>query len=192
MTRTTVLIVILVIIGAGIAAAALVSGGGGDGSSSTASAAVSTPLSDSAAQPTVSGTTAGSTQTADPRPASVQVQSAVTGYVQAAEEGDATTLCNLQSVAAGGSAGSGADAAQACASLVGIRLADLPGLTQLKLGKVTVDGTKATVQLPRIGEIRLEKVSGNWRVSGFSAGKESPSGGANPAGQSNSGGVSPG
>jgi len=171
--------VILVIIGAGVAAAALISGGGGsDPVTSDAVIPSTTALTTvTATTPTTTPTTAQSSQT--------QVQNAVTSYVQAAEEGDATTLCALQS---GGAATS---SAQACAAKLGISLADLPSVTKLKLGSVSVKGDKATVQLVSVGELTLVKSSAGWRISSFKPSNAAPSGGTSPGQGSNAGGARP-
>ena len=170
MNRTTVLIVFLVVIGAGVAAAALVSSSGG-GSSDTVSVSETIPT---ATTPTA--TTATTSTTTSGQSSSAQVEATVTSYVQAAEEGDATTLCGLQ---VGTSAGaSGAAAAQACASKAAITLTDLPGLSQLKVTDVKISGDKATAQLLRIGQITLVKVDGSWKVSSFSPARSKRNGGA--------------
>ncbi len=171
MNRTTVLIVFLVVIGAGVAAAALVSSSGG-GSSDTVSADETIPMTTSATTtPTATTSTTTSKQSS-----SAQVEAAVTSYVQAAEEGDATTLCGLQ---VGTSAGpSGAAAAQACASKAAITLTDLPGLSQLKVTDVKISGDKATAQLLRIGQITLVNVGGSWKVASFAPARSKRNGGA--------------
>ena len=174
MNRTTVLIVFLVVIGAGVAAAALVSSSGG-GSSDTVSVSETIPTT-TAATTTPTATTATTSTTTSGQSSSAQVEATVTSYVQAAEEGDATTLCGLQ---VGTSAGaSGAAAAQACASKVAITLTDLPGLSQLKVTDVKVSGDKATAQLLRIGQITLVKVDGSWKVSSFAPARSKRNGGA--------------
>lgn len=171
MNRTTVLIVFLVIIGAGVAAAALVSSSGG-GSSDTVSVDETIPTT-TAATTTPTATTS---TTTSQQSSSAQVEATVTSYVQAAEEGDATTLCGLQ---VGTSAGaSGAAAAQACASKAAITLTDLPGLSQLKVTDVKISGDKATAQLLRIGQITLVKVDGSWKVSSFAPARSKRNGGA--------------
>jgi hypothetical protein len=168
--RTTVLIVFLVVIGAGVAAAALVSSSGG-GSSDTVSVSETIPI---ATTPTA--TTATTSTTTSGQSTGAQVEATVTSYVQAAEEGDATTLCGLQ---VGTSAGaSGAAAAQACASKAAITLTDLPGLSQLKVTDVKISGDKATAQLLRIGQITLVKVGGSWKVSSFAPARSKRNGGA--------------
>jgi hypothetical protein len=169
--RTTVLIVFLVVIGAGVAAAALVSSSGG-GSSDTVSVDETVPMTTSATTtPTATTSTTTSQQSS-----SAQVEATVTSYVQAAEEGDATTLCGLQ---VGTSAGaSGAAAAQACASKAAITLTDLPGLSQLKVTDVKISGDKATAQLVRIGQITLVNVGGSWKVASFAPARSKRNGGA--------------
>ena len=174
MNRTTVLIVFLVIIGAGVAAAALVSSSG-SGSSDTVSVDETIPMATSATT-TPTATTATTSTTTSQQSSSAQVEAAVTSYVQAAEEGDATTLCGLQVAASAGA--SGAAAAQACASKAAITLTDLPGLSQLKVTDVKVSGDKATAQLLRIGQITLVKVDGSWKVSSFSPARSKRNGGA--------------
>ncbi len=171
MNRTTVLIVFLVVIGAGVAAAALVSSSGG-GSSDTVSVDETVPMTTSATTtPTATTSTTTSQQSS-----SAQVEATVTSYVQAAEEGDATTLCGLQ---VGTSAGaSGAAAAQACASKAAITLTDLPGLSQLKVTDVKISGDKATAQLVRIGQITLVNVGGSWKVASFAPARSKRNGGA--------------
>jgi hypothetical protein len=168
--RTTVLIVFLVVIGAGVAAAALVSSSGG-GSSDTVSVSETIPI---ATTPTA--TTATTSTTTSGQSTGAQVEATVTSYVQAAEEGDATTLCGLQ---VGTSAGaSGAAAAQACASKAAITLTDLPGLSQLKVTDVKISGDKATAQLVRIGQITLVNVGGSWKVASFAPARSKRNGGA--------------
>lgn len=185
MNRTTVLIVVLVIIGAGVAAAALVSNSGG-GSSDTVTVSETIPTT-TAAPTTATATTATTSTTASGQSSSAQVEATVTSYVQAAEEGDATTLCGLQ---VGTSAGaSGAAAAQACASKVAITLTDLPGLSQLKVTNVKLSGDKATAQLLRIGQITLVKVDGSWKVSSFAPARSKRNGGAEAPSGSNVGGT---
>ena len=170
MNRTTVLIVFLVVIGAGVAAAALVSSSGG-GSSDTVSVSETIPI---ATTPTA--TTATTSTTTSGQSTGAQVEATVTSYVQAAEEGDATTLCGLQ---VGTSAGaSGAAAAQACASKAAITLTDLPGLSQLKVTDVKISGDKATAQLVRIGQITLVNVGGSWKVASFAPARSKRNGGA--------------
>jgi hypothetical protein len=160
-----------VIIGAGVAAAALVSSSGG-GSSDTVSVDETVPMTTSATTtPTATTSTTTSQQSS-----SAQVEATVTSYVQAAEEGDATTLCGLQ---VGTSAGaSGAAAAQACASKAAITLTDLPGLSQLKVTDVKISGDKATAQLVRIGQITLVNVGGSWKVASFAPARSKRNGGA--------------
>lgn len=162
------------IIGAGVAAAALVSGSGG-GSSDTVSVSETIPTATTSASPptaTIATTTTGASAPSN----SAQVEATVTGYVQAAEEGDATTLCGLQLNS--GAATAGAAAAQACASKLGITLTDLPGLSQLKVKDVKVTGNTATAQLLRIGQITLVKVDGSWKVRSFSPARSKRNGGA--------------
>ena len=172
MNRTTVLIVFLVVIGAGVAAAALVSSSG-SGSSDTVSVDETIPTT-TAATTTPTATTTSTTTSG--QSSSAQVEATVTSYVQAAEEGDATTLCGLQ---VGTSAGaSGAAAAQACASKAAITLTDLPGLSQLKVTDVKISGDKATAQLLRIGQITLINVDGSWKVSSFAPARSKRNGGA--------------
>ena len=185
MTRTTVLIVVLVIIGAGVAAAALVSNSGG-GSSDTVSLSETIPTT-TAATTTPTATTATTSTTASGQSSSAQVEATVTSYVQAAEEGDSTTLCGLQ--VGTSAATSGAAAAQACASKLGITLTDLPVLSQLKVKDVKTTGNKATAQLLGIGQITLVKVDGSWKVSSFSPARSKRNGGAEAPSGSNVGGT---
>lgn len=185
MTRTTVLIVVLVIIGAGVAAAALVSNSGG-GSSDTVSLSETIPTT-TAATTTPTATTATTSTTASGQSSDAQVEATVTSYVQAAEEGDATTLCGLQLNT--NAATSGAAAAQACASKLGITLTDLPVLSQLKVKDVKTTGNKATAQLLGIGQITLVKVDGSWKVSSFSPTRSKRNGGAEAPSGSNVGGT---
>ena len=185
MTRTTVLIVVLVIIGAGVAAAALVSNSGG-GSSDTVSVSETIPTT-TAATTTPTATTATTSTTASGQSSSAQVEATVTSYVQAAEEGDSTTLCGLQ--VGTSAATSGAAAAQACASKLGITLTDLPVLSQLKVKDVKTTGNKATAQLLGIGQITLVKVDGSWKVSSFSPARSKRNGGAEAPSGSNVGGT---
>ena len=176
------------VIGAGVAAAALVSSSGG-GSSDTVSVSETIPTTTSATT-TPTATIATTSTTTSQQSNSAQVEAAVTSYVQAAEEGDATTLCGLQLGASAGA--SGAAAAQACASKAGITLTDLPGISQLKVTDVKISGDTATAQLLRIGQITLVNVGGSWKVRSFSptrskrnGGAEAPSGadvGGTPAG----------
>ena len=178
MTRSTVIIVALVIAGGVAAALLLVNGGGGSGSAPTVATTVA-PVTEVA-------TTA--TTTTSNKPASVQVEAAVTSYVSAAEEGDATAVCNLQ--VTGG--GSGAVSAQACASKVKVNLNDLPALAKLKVESVQVNGDRADVRLQRFGVVSLQKVSGQWKVSGYkpavsASGSGGSSGGSSSGGSSGSG-----
>ncbi len=170
------------VIGAAIAAAALVSGGGG-GSSDTVSVSEMIPTATTAA-PTATTTATTSTSS---QSSSAQVEATVTSYVQAAEEGDATTICGLQLNT--GAATSGAAAAQACASKLGITLTDLPGLSQLKVEGVKVSGNTATAQLLRIGQISLVKVDGSWKVRSFSPARSKRNGGAEAPSGPNVGGA---
>lgn len=187
MTRTTLLIIVLVIIGAGVAAAALVSS---SGSGSSDAVSVSETLPTSAATTDTAPTATIATTTSSQQPSSAQVEATVTSYVQAAEEGDATTLCSLQ---LGTSAGaSGAAAAQACASKLGITLTDLPALTQLKVTSVKVSGDTATAQLLRIGQITLVKVGGSWKVRSFSPARSKRNGGAEAPSGADVGGTAAG
>ncbi|MDP4604093.1 MAG: hypothetical protein NWP31_01065 [Solirubrobacteraceae bacterium] len=174
MTRTTLLIIILVVIGAGVAAAALVSSSG-SGSSDTVSVSETIPMT-TAATTTPTATIATTTTSGAQQSTSTQVEAAVTSYVQAAEEGDATTLCGLQVNTSAST--SGATAAQACASKAGITLTDLPGLSQLKVTDVKISGDRATAQLLRIGQVTLVKVDGSWKVSSFSPARTKRNGGA--------------
>ena len=185
MTRTTLLIVVLVIIGAGVAAAALVSSSGG-GSSYTVTVSETIPTTTTSAT-TPTATIATTTTSASSQPSSAQVEATVTSYVQAAEEGDATTLCGLQLNTS--AATSGAAAAQACASKLGITLTDLPGLSQLKVEDVKVSGNTATAQLLRIGQISLVKVDGSWKVRSFSPARSKRNGGAGAPSGPNVGGA---
>ena len=152
MTRSTALIIALVIAGGVAAALVLVNGGGGSGDTATVApvTAVTTATPPTAA-------------TNSSKPESVQVEAAVTSYVSAAEEGDATAVCSLQV----DGQGSGATSAQACASKAGIDLGDLPSLSRLKVQDVKVDGDRATARLGRFGEVTLSKSGGQWKVSGF-------------------------
>ena len=187
MTRTTLLIIILVIIGAGVAAAALVSSSGG-GSSDTVSVSETIPTT-TAATTTPTATIATTSTAGAQQSSSAQVQAAVTRYVQAAEEGDATTLCGLQ-LGTSASA-SGAVAAQACAAKAGITLADLPGLTQLKLGPVKISGTTATVEVAQVGQMTLVKVNGRWKVRSFALSPIKDNGGTAPSSGADVGGAAP-
>ena len=185
MTRSTALIVALVIAGGAIAAVLLVNGGGGWDSSTVATL------------PTVTGTTTApaTAATTSDKPDSVQVETTVTSYVSAAEEGDATAVCSLQV----DGQGSGATSVQACASKAGIDLRDLPALAGLKVKDVRVSGDSATAQVGRFGVFTLRKSSGQWKVSGFSpsapaggssSGPNKPgSGGSAPTERRNPGGV---
>jgi len=189
-TRTTLLIIVLVIIGAGVAAAALVSSSG-SGSSDTVSVSDTIPTTTAATTTTTpTATIAKTSTTTSQQTSSAQVEATVTSYVQAAEEGDATTLCGLQ---LGTSAGaSGAAAAQACASKLGITLTDLPGLTQLKVTDVKVSGDTATAQLLRIGQITLVNVGGSWKVRSFSPARSKRNGGAEAPSGADVGGTAAG
>jgi hypothetical protein len=176
-----------VIIGAGVAAAALVSNSGG-GSSDTVSLSETIPTTSPAATNTTpTATIATSTASASQQSSDAQVEATVTSYVQAAEEGDATTLCGLQLNT--NAATSGAAAAQACASKLGITLTDLPVLSQLKVKDVKTTGDKATAQLLGIGQITLVKVDGSWKVSSFSPARSKRNGGAEAPSGSNVGGT---
>jgi hypothetical protein len=182
MTRSTALIIALVIAGGAVAALILVNGGG-SGSSDT-------PTIATTARTVTSATTAVTTTTSN-EPESVQVEATVTSYVSAAEEGDATAVCNLQV----DGQGSGATSAQACASKAGINLKDLPALSRLKVQDVQVDGDRATARLGRLGEFTLQKSSGQWKVSGFKASASAPStgtGGSSGSSGGSAGGSSPG
>lgn len=170
MTRSTALIIALVIAGGVVAALVLVNGGGGSGDTSTVA-----PSAVTTAAPPVTTTTSS-------KPDSVQVEATVTSYVSAAEEGDATAVCNLQV----DGQGSGATSAQACASKAGINLEQLPALSRLKVQDVRVDGNRATASLGRFGEFTLVKSSGQWKVSGFKATPARPAAGS--GGQSGSSG----
>lgn len=170
MTRSTALIIALVIAGGVVAALVLVNGGGGSGDTSTVA-----PSAVTTAAPPVTTTTSS-------KPDSVQVEATVTSYVSAADEGDATAVCNLQV----DGQGSGATSAQACASKAGINLEQLPALSRLKVQDVRVDGNRATASLGRFGEFTLVKSSGQWKVSGFKATPARPAAGS--GGQSGSSG----
>lgn len=175
MTRSTAIIIALVIAG-GVAAALLLVNGGG-GSSSTPTVATSVPVTTQAA-------TAPTTTSSKPAP--VQVEAVVTSYVSAAEEGDATAVCNLQV----GGQGSGATSAQACASRLRINLNDLPALARLKVEGVQVNGDRADVRLQRFGVVSLQKVAGQWKVSGYKPAVSSSNTGSSSGGTS--GGTSSG
>ena len=178
MTRSTALIIALVIAGGVVAALVLVNGGGGSGDTSTVA-------------PVTAVTTATPpTTTTSSKPDSVQVEATVTSYVSAADEGDATAVCNLQV----DGQGSGATSAQACASKAGINLEQLPALSRLKVQDVRVDGDRATASLGRFGEVTLVKSSGQWKVSGFRAASRPAAGPGSRSGSSGgaSGGASPG
>lgn len=164
MTRSTALIIALVIAGGVAAALILVNGGGGSGDTLTVA---TTP-------PAVTTEAAPATTTTSNKPETVQVEATVTSYVSAAEEGDATAVCNLQV----DGQGSGATSAQACASKVGIDISKLPALSRLKVQDVKVDGDRATASLGRLGEFTLQKSAGQWKVSGFKAAAAAPSAGA--------------
>jgi len=185
-TRTTLLIIILVVIGAGVAAAALVSSSG-SGSSDTVSVSETIPTT-TATTPTA---TIATTSTSGAQQSNTaQVEAAVTSYVQAAEEGDATTLCGLQVNTSASAAG--ATAAQACASKAGITLTDLPALTQLKVTDVKISGDKATAQLLRIGQITLVNVGGGWKIASFSPARSKRNGGTEAPSGSDVGGTAAG
>ncbi|MFM9126060.1 MAG: hypothetical protein ACKOTA_00510, partial [Solirubrobacterales bacterium] len=175
MTRSTALIIALVIAGGAVAAVLLVNGGGG-GSGDTPALVTTGPLE------TGTVTVPTTTTTTSDKPDSVQVEATVTSYVSAAEEGDATAVCNLQV----DGQGSGATSAQACASKAGINLEQLPALSRLKVQDVRVDGDRATASLGRFGEFTLVKSSGQWKVSGFKATPARPAAGS--GGQSGSSG----
>ena len=179
MTRSTALIIALVIAGGVVAALVLVNGGGGSGDTSTV--APVTAITTSTTPPTT---------TTSSRPDSVQVEATVTSYVSAADEGDATAVCNLQV----DGQGSGATSAQACASKAGINLEQLPALSRLKVQDVKVEGDRATVSLGRYGEVTLVKSSGQWKVSGFKPASKLTAGPVSQTGSSggSSGGSSSG
>lgn len=188
MTRTTLLIIILVVIGAGVAAAALVSSSGG-GSSDTVSVSETIPTTPAAAT-TPTATTATTSTTTSGQSSRAQVEATVTSYVQAAEEGDATTLCGLQ--VGTSAAASGAAAAQVCASKASITLTDLPGLSQLKVTDVKISGNQATAQLLRIGQITLVNVGGSWKVASFAPARSKRNGGTEAPSGSDVGGTAAG
>ncbi len=190
MTRTTVLIVLLVIIGGGVAAAVLVSSSGSGGDSSAVSIPASTPTASTTAPVTTGATVTSGQTTGAAQSPSRQVEATVTSYVQAAEEGDATTLCALQ-LTAGGS-GSGESAAQACASQAGITLTDLPALTGLKIVAVKVSGDSATAQLGQVGLLSLRRSSGRWKITGFAPERSKRNGGSEAPSGPNVGGVAAG
>ena len=179
MTRSTALIIALVIAGGVVAALVLVNGGGGPGD--TSSMAPVTAVTTATTPPTT---------TTSSRPESVQVEATVTSYVSAADEGDATAVCNLQV----DGQGSGATSAQACASKAGIDLEQLPALSRLKVQDVRVAGDRATASLGRFGEFTLVKSSGQWKVSGFRAASRPAAAPGSRSGSSGgaSGGASPG
>ena len=181
MTRSTALIIALVIAGGVVAALILVNGGGGSGSNGTPTVAT-TPR-------TVTSSTTAVTTTSD-KPETVQVEATVTSYVSAADEGDATAVCNLQV----DGQGSGATSAQECASKAGIDLGQLPALSRLKVQDVKVDGDRATARVGRFGEFTLQKSSGQWKVSGFKAAAtpSAESGGTSGSAGRSGGGESPG
>ena len=160
MTRSTALIIALVIAGGVAAALILVNGGGGSGDAPTVA---TTP-------PAVTTEATVTTTTTSSKPETVQVEATVTSYVSAAEEGDATAVCNLQV----DGQGSGATSAQACASKAGIDISKLPALSRLKVQDVKVDGDRATASLGRFGELTLQKSAGQWKVSGFKAAAAAP------------------
>jgi len=172
MTRSTALIIALVIAGGAVAAVLLVNGGGGGGD---------TPTIPTVAQTVTTATTSSTTTSKEPE--TVQVEATVTSYVSAAEEGDATAVCNLQV----DGQGSGATSAQACASKAGIDLGDLPALAKLKVQDVQVSGDSATAKLGRLGEFTLQKSSGQWKVAGF---KPAALGASSPGERGASGGGS--
>lgn len=183
MTRATAIIIALVIAGGILAAVLLVNGGGGSGGGSSVATSV----------PVVTETSPATTTAPSGKPDSVQVEAAVTSYVSAAEEGDATAVCDLQV----STQGSGATSAQACASKAGINLNDLPALAKLKVQDVKVNGDRAEVRLQRFGVVSLQKVSGQWKVTGYraaasSSGSTGSSGGSQggSSGGSGSGGGS--
>ncbi len=189
MTRTTVLIVLLVIIGGGVAAAVLVSssGSGGDSSAVSIPADAAATMTTTTAATVTSGQTTGAAQSP-----SRQVEATVTSYVQAAEEGDATTLCALQLTAGAGGSGSGEGAAQACASQAGITLTDLPALTGLKIVAVKVSGDSATAQLGQAGLLSLRRSNGRWKITGFAPKRSKRNGGSEAPSGPNVGGVAAG
>ncbi|MFM9139915.1 MAG: hypothetical protein ACKOTH_05105 [Solirubrobacterales bacterium] len=173
MTRSTALIIALVIAG-GVVAALILVHGGGSGSSDAPTVATTPPVATTEATAT--------TTTTSNEPETVQVEATVTSYVSAAEEGDATAVCNLQV----DGQGSGATSAQACASKADIDIAKLPALSRLKVQDVKVDGDRATASLGRFGEFSLQKSGGQWKVSGFKATPARPAAGS--GGQSGSSG----
>ncbi len=182
MTRSTALIIALVIAG-GVVAALILVNGGGSGSSDTPTVATTPPVVTTEATAT--------TSTTSNKPETVQVEATVTSYVSAAEEGDATAVCNLQV----DGQGSGATSAQACASKAGIDISKLPALSRLKVQDVKVDGDRATASVGRFGEFTLQKSGGQWKVSGFKAVAAAPSAGAGGTSGSSggtSGGSTPG
>jgi hypothetical protein len=163
-------------------AALILVNGGGSGSSDAPSVATN---------PTVVTTEASvTTTTTSSKPDTVQVETTVTSYVSAAEEGDATAVCNLQV----DGQGSGATSAQACASKAGISLDRLPALSRLKVQEVKVDGDRATASLGRFGEFTLQKSAGQWKISGFKAAAAAPAAGGGQSGSSGgtAGGSTPG
>lgn len=181
MTRSTALIIALVIAG-GVVAALILVNGGGSGSSDA-------PTVATIPQTVTSEATATTTTTSD-KPENVQVEATVTSYVSAAEEGDATAVCNLQV----DGQGSGATSAQACASKAGINLEALPALSRLKVQDVKLDGDRATASLGRFGQFTLQKSAGQWKVSGFkaAAAPSTGSGGSSGSSGGSSGSSSPG
>ncbi len=161
------------IIGAAVAAAALVSSSGGGSDTLSVSEQFPAPT----AATTTATATLPATSTGAAQPASgAKVEATVMGYVQAAEEGDATTLCGLQLNTS--APASGAAAAQACASKAGITLTELPNLSQLKVKDVKISGDTATAQLLGIGQMTLVQIGGNWKVQAFSPARSKRSGGA--------------
>ena len=86
----------------------------------------------------------------------------VTVFVQAREETDARTLCQLLGQPA---SGTGPAAVDTCARAAGVDLSALPTSDELSVETTLVSGRLASVRLAGGTTVRLRKAGGRWRVT---------------------------
>jgi hypothetical protein len=102
-----------------------------------------------------------------PRPSNrdaATVQRVLTRLVQANEQGDGATVCQLLGKPA---AGTGIDAADRCASSAGVDLALLPTSDELSVSGIHVKGDRATGSPSPGTTVSLRRSGRAWTVTGI-------------------------
>ena len=183
--------------GGGSASTGTVPSAGSPSSTAPAAATTSTePKTTTTARTTTTTTakpttTATTTTAASDQPDEVQVQATVTTYVEAVDDGDEATVCNLQ-VSDGSTTLTGKAALEACARAVGIDTSQLPAAGDVNFESVKVSGDEAKATLASGGQFFLQQIGGTWKVEGFRPRPGGQTGGVAPGpGSRPSGGTRP-